>query len=102
MQTQLNFEVHQRENTPENEARLNDNKERWGEQTKKLFNYLMTGKRLNADSAMSVLGIRHLPRRKKDLTEFNGVKISGGVWENKLLTVFMTHEDIEFNKRIKA
>lgn len=95
--SETEFKVHERENNAESEINLESNRERFQGQCKKLYDYLMSGGRCNGDQAKELFGIRHLPRRKKDLTD-QGFKISDE-WVGKMKDIFMSNEDIEYNNQ---
>lgn len=98
--------VHRKENTPDNQRYLSKNRERYGGQNKRVFDFLMAGGMVNGDIVASwEPKIRHLPRRIKDLTDLNsgwkiGFKISGLERDavTDLKNYYMTESDRAFNK----
>lgn len=75
MTVQLDIFIHQRENNATSEAHLNENKEKFTDQCKKVLELLRSGVRLTTINAPSY-GILSLPRRLKDLRDYNGVHIN--------------------------
>lgn len=68
------FEIHQRENRPENQAHLDENRDRWSAQCHKVYALLRSGVRLSRLQAANVYSIMSLERRIADLIA-NGVEI---------------------------
>lgn len=62
------IEIHDRENSQENENFLNENRQKFSDQCLKVVEYLNQGKRLTVKWAVNS-GIASLPRRIKDLKE---------------------------------
>ena len=92
------FTVHQRENNTESQTNLNENREHFSKQCKDLYNYLMTGAECNGDKAKELFGIRHLPRRYKDLKDAPNCVLISDKWENGMKTLFMTPFQININR----
>jgi hypothetical protein len=73
-QLAIDFEVHSRENNPESESHLNENRQKFSDQCKKVLSLLQDGVRLTTINAPSY-GILSLPRRIKDLKDYNGIEV---------------------------
>jgi Helix-turn-helix domain len=71
---QLDIFIHQIENNPESQCHLNENKKHFSDQCKKVLALLKDGVRLTTINAVQY-GILSLPRRIKDLKDFNGIEI---------------------------
>jgi len=67
--------VHVRENKPENEAHLNDNRQKFTGQCAIVLSLLQKGLVLSSYSAMTQYHIGHLARRIKDLKDSHGIEI---------------------------
>lgn len=74
IQTNL-FEVHRFESSFESQIHLDENRVKFSQQGKKVFNMLLNGKELSVYEALVNSGISSLPRRILDLKQ-NGVVIS--------------------------
>lgn len=90
------FPIHTDENNDESQRNLEENKARFSDQCVKIYKYLMSGKRMNGDDANDLFSIKHLPRRRKDLTD-NGVLLSDE-WKKGMKELFMTPEQIKANR----
>ena len=66
--------IHEKENNPESQSRLDKNKKHFSKQCLKVLELLLQGKRLTTINAPSY-GILSLPRRLKDLRE-NGIFVN--------------------------
>lgn len=73
MQTELDFTTHQRENSPQSEAHLRTHKKHFSKQCAKLYEILMSGRKITVFEAY-LEGISSCPRRVKDLKDM-GIKI---------------------------
>lgn len=67
----LNFDINVRQNTEDNQAHYDVNKPRFNRQCAKVYDLLMSGKRLTVADALFSHGIGHLPRRIADLRAKN-------------------------------
>lgn len=72
-QLHMEFAVHARENSTENQRHLDENRVKFSKQCELVFNLLQSGKRLTRRGAYEY-GIASLERRIKDLRE-NGIDI---------------------------
>lgn len=69
------MKIHSKENNPESQQHLNDNKVKFTKGCLKVLELLRQGKILTTMNAPGY-GILSLPRRIKDLRDLNGIKIS--------------------------
>lgn len=67
----MNFDIGVRQNTEDNQAHYDANKPRFNRQCAKVYDLLMSGKRLTVADALVSHGIGHLPRRIADLRAKN-------------------------------
>lgn len=67
----VNFDINVRQNTDDNQAHYDANKPRFNRQCAKVYDLLMSGRRLTVADALVSHGIGHLPRRIADLREKN-------------------------------
>ena len=81
LQQQFDF-THTRENNPESESILNDNREHFSDQCKLVLELLKSGKALTVRTALLVYGIGSLPRRILDLKQ-KGVMIQSRLIDKK-------------------
>lgn len=110
MQTSLfepQLKVHHIENNADSQATLNEFKQRITNDCRKVLNLLLAKHELTV--LKCAIGIYHegnhirissLPRRVKDLTDNNGIKISKRKIEGGVVVYYMTDEDIFYNKRL--
>jgi hypothetical protein len=99
IQEKLDFEVHTRESNPESESFLKVNVKQISRNCQKLFDAFMAGAVINTYNSP----VPEFRRRRQDLTDNNGVKISGcekvKIGDSILKNWKMTSEDIEYNKK---
>lgn len=69
------LEIHWIENNRESQTHLENNEQKFTDQCKKVLELLRSGVRLTTINAPSY-GILSLPRRLKDLRDYNGVQIN--------------------------
>ncbi|GAC1385841.1 MAG: hypothetical protein NVSMB45_15040 [Ginsengibacter sp.] len=87
LQQQFDF-THTRENNPESQSILNDNREHFSSQCKLILHVLKSGERLTTRSALLKYDIGDLRRRLKDLRD-NGVIIQYRLIEGKFKEWFI-------------
>ena len=73
-QTQINFEIHQKENNPESQNILDGNRNHFSAQCKKVYDILKSGKRLTTTEALQH-GIGDLRARVRDLIKYNKIDV---------------------------
>lgn len=81
------LEIHWKENNPESRQHLQENKDHFSDQCRKVLELLKSGVRLTTLNAPGY-GILSLPRRLKDLKDYNGIEIKETWvknWEGKRL-----------------
>lgn len=93
---QPKWEIHVRENNPESQEHLNNNKGDFSKQCSRVYSFLMSGIELTTEEAMLKYKIKSLPRRLLDL-KTNGVQFHDR-WENGCKVWFMTLLDINENR----
>ena len=93
--------IHERENNRESENNLNENRKHFTKQAQDVFNALMNGGILTADSARERFGVRHLPRRLADIREA-GFAMSDEIIPNShgMKKTYMTPTQIYQNKQL--
>lgn len=102
-QVEIEFMLHDLENSVHSQAHLEENRKHFSAQCLKIFNLLMAGKELTVLSAITEYGISSLPRRLADLI-LNGVKITDK-WVKptegaKYKVWFMTEDDKKANRKL--
>ena len=79
MSKESKLEIHELENNAESERHLKENAKKFSQQCLKVLELLYQGKKLTTMSAPSY-GILSLPRRIKDLRDYNKVHIIEEEW----------------------
>lgn len=77
IQQEIDWTIHEKENNPESQANLEDNKVRWSHQCKIIFEAMNKGIKVNNeepkvwdDSINKLRKIGHLPRRIADIKDY--------------------------------
>lgn len=96
---QLTIDLHERENNAGSQAHLNEHREHFEGQCRKLYDLLMSGNRLTVYSALVEHGIASLPRRYLDLTQMGVEATAESMVGTRIKEYFMTETQIKNNKQ---
>jgi len=86
-------EIHSHENSHENEAILNANKEHFSDQCLIVLRALIRGERLTTSVAQEKYHIGDLRARIRDLIKFNGVNIEKQTMKDRYKEYFLTDKE---------
>lgn len=97
-QTEIIFPIHQIENNPESSETLEIKRKDFEGQNKRLYDLLMSGKRLTFLDAISNHGISDLRSRARDLSLMGILYSKEFISGTRSKVWYMTEEQIEYNK----